>query len=308
MKFRYITVLILLLSVLSALADKKMTIRNSDTGESFEVSVPDGLRIYEYNSNWLDSIPYLLERARYGEPWAYEALGDCYRYGKGGVEQSIIKSFVYYSLSGKDIDAMAIQLTKDKPLDHLALVYKLFEKMENYDKEGILCILDTLNEEGYHHADVLRDFMGNRSLDSLTNLLERNVMSPKVGIDESLFTVFGGITRNCSPAIKQGNDEILKSLSSKFPYIYDYLAMRFFKENHEDMDPETYAEKLVKAIDFLSKADKEAFLSREGAKILYDYYNSEFEAGRMVLDVSYMERLATLARLPGYEKFTFTDN
>ena len=43
-----------------------MTIRNADTGESFEVSVPDGLkiRIDEYNSNWLDSIPYLVEHAR----------------------------------------------------------------------------------------------------------------------------------------------------------------------------------------------------------------------------------------------------
>ena len=70
-------------------ADKKMTVRNADTGEPFEVSVPDGLKTYEYNSNWLDSVPYLVVRARYGEPWAYEALGDCYRYGKGGVEQSI---------------------------------------------------------------------------------------------------------------------------------------------------------------------------------------------------------------------------
>lgn len=81
---KFIIILSLFLSVLSVFADKKMTIRNSDTGESFEISVPDGLRIYEYNSNWLDSIPYLIERARYGEPRAYEALGDCYRYGKGG--------------------------------------------------------------------------------------------------------------------------------------------------------------------------------------------------------------------------------
>ena len=82
MKIRYFVSILFLLFVFLAYADKKMTVRNVDTGESFEVSVPDGLKIYEYNSNWLDTVPYLVARARYGEPWAYEALGDCYRFGK----------------------------------------------------------------------------------------------------------------------------------------------------------------------------------------------------------------------------------
>ena len=77
-----------MLSSFAAMADKKMIIRNADTGESFEVMVPDVLRSYEYNGNWLDSIPYLVEHARNGEPWAYEALAECHRYGKGGVKRS----------------------------------------------------------------------------------------------------------------------------------------------------------------------------------------------------------------------------
>ncbi|MCM1141565.1 MAG: hypothetical protein NC453_23585 [Muribaculum sp.] len=93
----------LLLTSLISYAEEKMTIINSDTGESFEVSVPAGMRIYEYNSNRLDSIPYLVERARYGEPWAYETLGDCYRYGKCGVERSILKALTFYDLADIDI-------------------------------------------------------------------------------------------------------------------------------------------------------------------------------------------------------------
>lgn len=305
---KIIIILSLFLSVLSVFADEKMTVRNADTGESFEVSFPDGLKIYEYNSNWLDSVPYLVARARYGEPWAYEALGDCYRYGKEGVEQSIFKALVYYSMSGKDIDGIAIQLTAENPLDHLALVYKLVDKMESFDKEGILCILDTLNQEGYHHADVLRNFIGNASSESMSSLLQRNIMSPETGTDETLFTMFGCVVHNCSPAILQENDLVLIAISTKFPYMYDRLAVKFLKADHEDMDSIQYTEKRDKAIEFLSKADKEAFLSREGAKILYDYYDSEFNAGRMALDVSYMERLATLAKLPESDKFIFTDN
>lgn len=63
---RLITVAAILLSSFAVMADKKMTLSNIDTGESFEVSVPDGLKIsiQEYNSNWLDSIPYLVEHAK----------------------------------------------------------------------------------------------------------------------------------------------------------------------------------------------------------------------------------------------------
>lgn len=233
---KIIIILLLSLSVLSVFADKKMTIRNSDTGESFEISVPDGLKIYEYNSNWLDSVPYLVSRARYGEPWAYEALGDCYRYGKGGVEQSIIKALVYYSMSGKDIDDMAIQASKDNPRDHLGLVYKLVDKMEKYDKEGILCLLDTLNEEGYHHAEVLKDFLGDASSDILSNLMERNILASEVGTDETLFTVFGCVVRNYSPSFIQENNEVLTAIASKFPYLYDQVAVKFFKEDYEYID------------------------------------------------------------------------
>lgn len=79
------------LSAIAALADEKITVRNIDTGESFEVSVPDGTKIsiQEYNSEWLDSIPYLTEHARRGEQWAYEALAECHRYGKGGVKEAL---------------------------------------------------------------------------------------------------------------------------------------------------------------------------------------------------------------------------
>lgn len=65
MKNRIIILTWVLMSALYCYADKKMTFRNIDTGESFEVSVPDGLKIsiQEYNSNWLDSIPYLVEHA-----------------------------------------------------------------------------------------------------------------------------------------------------------------------------------------------------------------------------------------------------
>lgn len=301
-------ILSLFFSVLSVFADKMMAEPQEGTGESFEAAVPDGLKFNESDSCRLDSIAYLVERARFGEPWAYEALGDCYRYGKGGVEQSLFKALIYYQLSGKSIDAMTHRLIEDKPLDLLALVYELMDRMEDSDKEGILSIVDTLNNEGYHHADVLRTFLGNTSSENLSSLLQSNIMSHEVGTDETFFTVFGYVVHNDSPAFIIENDTLLTEISPKFPYFYNRLALKLLNADSEEMDSIQYAENQDKAIDFLTKADKEAFLSREGAKILYDYYNSEFEAGGMAVDMKDMERLATLAELAKSKKFIYTDN
>jgi len=158
MKIRHIAFIILLLSAVSAFADKKVTIRNAETRESLELSVPNGLEIYEYDSTRLDSVPYLVERARYGEPLAYKALGDYYRYGKGGVERSIFKTLAYYTLSGMDVDEKTEDLVEEHPKDIISLTYKLMWCLEHKDNETALCILDTLKLVGYNDADVIKDF------------------------------------------------------------------------------------------------------------------------------------------------------
>lgn len=304
---RYISIIIFLLSALSAFADKVMTVRNSDTGESFEVSVPDGLRIYEYNSNWLDSIPYLLERARYGEPWAYEALGDCYRYGKGGVERSIIKALVYYVMSGNNVDEMAINLAKDNPHDLFSLLFKLIDRMEAGDKVGIKGVIDSFNEEGYHDADVFRVFMGDASKEDLAELAKHNIMSSNVGTDEMIFTVIACNKIKDWPDAFENKEEILKEACNKFPYLYDQIGMQMFCHVQEDNESAEDNKKYSMAISFLEEADRRAFLSREGAAILYRHYKSEIEAGRMVAEDMEMERLAALARLPESDIFVFSD-
>lgn len=57
---RIITLLMVLVTTITTFAQKQLTIINEDTGDSFEVTVPEGLKIYQYNENWLDSIPYLM--------------------------------------------------------------------------------------------------------------------------------------------------------------------------------------------------------------------------------------------------------
>lgn len=84
MRTKYFTLIIFILSSFTSFSDRRMSVENIESGEAFEVTVPDGLKITHYNSNWLDSVPYLIEHARWHEPWAYNALAECYSYGKGG--------------------------------------------------------------------------------------------------------------------------------------------------------------------------------------------------------------------------------
>lgn len=135
---RLFIIAVLLLSTFAVMADKKMTIQNADRGESFEVMVPDGLRIYEYNGNWLDSIPYLVEHARYGEPWAYEALAECHRHGKGGVKRSLINALFYYDLSGKNVEDCMAEIAQANHDDPIAVFSRLVDYIENKDFDHIV--------------------------------------------------------------------------------------------------------------------------------------------------------------------------
>lgn len=136
MENRICILLLTLMSAFYSYADKKMTIRNIDTGESFEISVPEGLKmsIQEYNSNWLDSIPYLVEHARWKEPWAYEALAECYRYGKGGVEKSMFNAIMCYEEAGMSASEIAEAAYESDPTDEFGLIDHL---MEGLDKKCI---------------------------------------------------------------------------------------------------------------------------------------------------------------------------
>jgi len=307
MKTKLLTIIFLLASCLPAFADKTITVRNSDTGESFEVSVPDGLKIYEYNSNWLDSIPYLVERARYGEPWAYEALGDCYRYGKGGVERSLLKALSFYDLAGIDIENLFLELIETKPEDPIGLLFKLCDKMENHDREGTQCLIDTLGAVGYHDAEIIRYVSAEDATAEVYDVVASQILSNNVSADKMFFALVGLHDGKISVDRFKDNEQLLKAIPEKLPYLYNMIGEKYYEKYQEDSDSGSYPERLKRVIECFESADKHGVLTRDNARILYYLYLSEIKDGRMNLDEENMERLATLARLPESETFIFTD-
>lgn len=307
MHIRHLAFLALILSVLSALADKKMTILNSDTGHSFEATPPDRTGTLEHNSEWLDSVPYLLERARYGDSRAYEALGNCHRYGKGGVERSILKAVSFYELAGVDIEQMALEALKENPTDQFGNTFRLLDIMRNGDKESVLCFIDTLHQYNLYDTDNIRNIICDTDSNARIMMLERYIMDPKVSTDQMTLTLIECMAANWLPDSFRENDRIVTAICDKLPALYDAAAVIYFKGSREDLDSATIKKKNAKATTFLERADRAAVLSRKGAEYLYRYYLSEIEAGRRSHDVENMERLATIARLPESERVKFTN-
>lgn len=170
MNTRNFILLLVLLSALTSFADKKMTICNDDTGESFEVSVPDGLKIYEYNSNWLDSVPYLVEHARWKKPWAYEALAECYRYGKGGVEKSMFNAIMSYEEAGMSATKVAEEAFESDPSDELGLINHLMEGLskKSLTEEQVVSMIDNMLTPIPSWASLLKEILQNSSDDRIS--------------------------------------------------------------------------------------------------------------------------------------------
>lgn len=298
----YIITICLIAFSLSVFADKKMTLRNSDTGESFEVMVPDGLRIYEYNSNWRDSIPYLMERARHGEPWAHEALGDCYRFGKGGLKRSFMNAIFSYLLAGKNIDELIANIRQNNN-DPMAVFLRLIDYVENMDYDRIVCAIDTLNESEYHSADILRKYVSRRK-DGLkrTEMIEY-IANPETDADACFFAAAG--CRMCEPrdTVKIDISWSIQLLFDKIPYLYSEIGVNKYEETLMEETSDCYAvnglgqhsSKRRKAVEYLLKADEHAFLSKKAAEYLYHYCTRDSSSDWVTLTDADLYRIGAIA-------------
>lgn len=298
----YLT-LIAMATVLVAMADKRMTIRCEETGESFEVTVQDGLRIYEYNGNWLDSIPYLTEHARYGEPWAYEALGDCYRDGKGGVKLSIVNAMGYYYLAGKDIDAIISRITE---IDHdspFSVMPRFFNYLEDRNYDKVICALDTLNEYDYHSADNLKTYIHRKDDKVEHSEILEYITSDDTEADAAFFAAGGASICLKLDTIKTDISSFIPVLLNKIPFLYSQFGERKYKKTIKADTPDGYAEDATildvenrkKAVEYLLKADELGVLSKDAARLIIDYCTNDSTSDWVMMSKENWMRIEQIA-------------
>lgn len=272
---RLITIAAILLSAFAVMADKKMTLSNIDTGGSFEVSVPDGLKIsiQEYNSNWLDSIPYLVEHAKWKEPWAFEALAECYRYGKGGVEKSMFNAIMCYEEAGKSATEIAEAAYECDPTDEFGLLNHLMnglDKKRISEEDAIRLINGVITPKAgwmVFLADILR-----HEHDAREEYIKSR-LTPDSNSDEFLVG-FACLAMNDNHIFDKTFINIpddymrrIRLFGEKLPPIYDVIANKMWRKYDESIeDKEKF---LSAALDCMFHADKMGFLSKHNmSKVL----------------------------------------
>lgn len=272
MRYRIILSVVTLMSAVLIFADRKLTVSNQDTGEELEVTVPDGLRIYHINQDWLDSIPYLQEHARYNEPWAYKAIGDCFRYGKG-TDKSLINAILFYEKSNHDVKDI-INEDSIGSSDNLPAFYDFFNNILSREgsKEYLVSEIDNYQPTPPEWMEKLREIL-DLEPSGILDLLTDDDTEP----DDLLFGIMslrfhsGG---NSMTSILGDNSRIfnlIDNLGTKLPIMADgfgELCWGLYKEN---MSENLLLAQLAVRLSYY--ADRWGCLSDDNRKDVLDFYD-----------------------------------
>lgn len=264
----------------SAFAQNSTTIVNNETGESFEVTVPDGMAITMNEENWEDSVKTYIEKARWGDDMARLQLANCYHYGRG-VKPSYVNmmtTFTYYGEYGYKMlnDYLALSDENDP--------YRLlFDAMENKDSVKMQKLIEI--KPVY------------------SKLLNAMILAYEGKTDESIVLLKEAESEECDFTEilllicynEKGNADEYESYlvdnANDVPAFYNKLGDIYIGKDF----PDSGKKDEKKAVECFMNADKYAQLSKRGANTLIKYYQEEADKGNPLCDATEMERLKRIS-------------
>lgn len=275
MKKIYTLIILTVAIFATAFAQKQLTITCEETGESFEVTVPDGLRIYQYNGSWLDSIPYLLEHARNKESWAYENLARCYRYGIG-VEKCIANALIYYDESDLRARDLAEEAYKSDPTDELGFMNFLVEGLDKnrLSIEEADSLIDSYPAPHPQWMVRMNTIFENKDVEDLEGFIKSTIDWNTISGDElvvSLASLEILRPKTISFSSRPPKAEYMEKLilvAEKLPMLYSVGGDKYW-ELYEDCATDDSA--MRNAFELYHKAYLHGFLNSGGAVEVLDY-------------------------------------
>ena len=281
-----ILALFALLPITSTYAQQKLIVRNSETGESFEVEIPDGLTITA--DGWTDSVKVYRERARQGEVEAYRKLARCYEDGIGVDANFVNMMYLYERADCMDGKRGHYYFRKSRLGQMLEDVER---KYQDNDSIGAAEILTQINNEWPSFLWIMT-VIKTEDRNELIHILEQESLKG----DKMARLVLASLDADsvCSDACIRELEEV----ATYAPMMYNKLG-RIYMDN-----PDSMRTNIDRAIDYFRKADEYAMLSRKGAKGLLECYRIKMERGEKPCDDMELSRLR---RLSEYRKSTETE-
>lgn len=262
----YIVVAIAVICSITVVVVNNRTARTGDTDDMSQMAVSD-------------SVPYLIEHARWLEPWAYEALAECYRYGKGGLDKSLFNTLISYELAGLSATEIAQAAFEANPNDELGLLNYL---MEGRDKkrltdEDIIKLIEKMPCPRPAWATLFRQLLmkapAERS-DYAASLLATDLSG-----DELLIALHfnNEIFDQILGSGMSDNTQLVELVGEKMPILYDIYGGRFWRAYREGADPDEGL--MAQALEFMARADRCGFLSRHNMAMILNYCENHDKGG-----------------------------
>lgn len=275
-----------LLTITTAHAQQKLIVRNSETGESFEVEVPDGLTITA--DGWTDSVEVYRERARQGDVEAYRKLARCYEDGVG-VEANFVNMMYLYGLAEYMDGKHDYYYFRKSRLGQM--LENVDRKYQDNDSIGAEEILTQITNEWPSFIWIM-NVINIENKNELTHILEPEAQNGDMVARFVLASLAADSV--CSDACISELEEV----AAYVPMMYNKLGRIYMGH------PDSTRTDIDRAIGYFRKADEYAMLNREGAKDLLECYQFKMGKGEKPCDDI---ELLRLRRLSGHQKGAETE-
>lgn len=257
----------------SALAEN--TFNDGNSYNRIEAEETVSIKVPEINGNCRDSIPYLLEHARNQEPWAYEALGDCYRYGKG-VEKSITNALIYYDEGNVKARDFADKAYESDPADELGFMNHLMEELDKNRMtiEEAVSLIEKYPAPIPQWAVRMKTIFENKDVDDLEGYIKSLVDLNSDSADELVASIACmKILKPDTPSIiaLPPTPEVMRILTlaaHKIPMLFNIAADKYL-ELYEDCPNDEQAMK--NAFKLYHEAYQHGLMQPRGAVEILDY-------------------------------------
>lgn len=224
----------------------------------------------------------LIEQARWGDGQAFLKLADCYRDGKG-VKKDFVGMLCMVSQADEfgSIGRMKDYLKEMPEGSDFRTIFDAIEKFEDNQLEEAKAMSEQLIANGSSDGYTVQGIMALESGDSLRGL---RLMEQAASQGSSLAKLI-----LCVPEFHGGKTpdmEMLKRLSDDMPFVNIILAKIYMGEDDEKLKDESLA------AHYFLKADKNACLTKRGAKWLMYYHQY---VSKLPLSEKDIQRLQILA-------------
>lgn len=270
-----------LIPITSAYAQQKLIVRNSETGESFEVEIPDGLSITA--DGWTDSVNVYRERARRGEVDAYKKLAWCYENGIG-VEKDFINMICMFELAGERSGKSSMYFLLQSQLGRQ--IEEMSVKVQNNDSIGAMEIFDSVIREWPSFRSYIKTY-GVTDKNELLQIIESEAGKGDRWAEMVLASL--AVDSVCSDA----NIRNLEDVAAYAPMMYNKLGRIYMGL------PDSTRTDIDRAIGYFKKADEYAMLSWKGSRALLECYRIKMEKGETPCDEKELSRLKLLSGYSG---------